>query len=79
MAQMIRRFGVHSPADYLQRLLEVRTSPNGVFGFKAHWPQFQFAALAGLMDWFPGARWILRRRTNAAPQKAGEPRHQTAH
>jgi len=68
MAQMIRRFGVHSPADYLQRLFEVRTSPNGVFGFKAHWPQFQFAALARFMDWFPGARWIYNDRRDIVAQ-----------
>jgi trehalose 2-sulfotransferase len=34
--QMMDRLGATSPADYLDKLLTCRTSPNGVFGVKAH-------------------------------------------
>ena len=48
MLQMAVRLGVTSLADYVQRLLRVRTSPNGVFGYKAHFDHLQFMTIANL-------------------------------
>jgi LPS sulfotransferase NodH len=41
MASLQRRWGVDELGDYLRELLARKTSPNGVFGIKAHWGQYQ--------------------------------------
>jgi LPS sulfotransferase NodH len=41
MRLLRRRWGVDTRDDYLRRLLTVKTTPNGVFGVKAHWGQYQ--------------------------------------
>jgi trehalose 2-sulfotransferase len=41
MALLERRWGVDTLADYLRELLARKTSPNGVFGTKAHWGQYK--------------------------------------
>ena len=41
MAALQRRWGVDELGDYLRELLARKTSPNGVFGTKAHWGQYQ--------------------------------------
>lgn len=43
MNGLMARLGVASAAQYASRLLAVRTSPNGVFGLKAHFPHFEAA------------------------------------
>jgi LPS sulfotransferase NodH len=35
------RWGVSTYAEYLDKVIEVGTTPNGVFGAKAHWDQFK--------------------------------------
>jgi trehalose 2-sulfotransferase len=35
------RFRVSTPAEYIAKLIERRTSKNGVFGMKAHFPHFE--------------------------------------
>ena len=41
MAALRGRWGVDELDDYLRELLARKTSPNGVFGTKAHWGQYQ--------------------------------------
>jgi LPS sulfotransferase NodH len=41
MAALQERWGVDELGDYLRALLARKTSPNGVFGAKAHWAQYQ--------------------------------------
>ena len=62
-----RRWGVETLDEYLRALVERKTSPNGVFGLKAHWGQYaaiqadpdQAAVFAGR---FPDLRFIHVRR-----------------
>src|SRR5215470_11441615 len=44
MMQMAGRLGARHAREYVRLLKERRTSPNGVFGFKAHWQHFRFMA-----------------------------------
>ena len=67
MAMLKRRWDVETLDDYLRALVERKTSPNGVFGLKAHWGQY--ARTFGEGDWsgnwsnlFPGFRFIHVRR-----------------
>jgi trehalose 2-sulfotransferase len=46
MNSLMARFGATSAGEYAARLLAARTSPNGVFGLKAHFMHFE-AALRG--------------------------------
>jgi LPS sulfotransferase NodH len=41
MTMLKRRWGVETLDEYLRELAERKTSPNGVFGLKAHWGQFE--------------------------------------
>lgn len=41
LGAMTARLQATSPADYLRKLLACRTSRNGVFGMKAHFPHFE--------------------------------------
>ena len=41
MAALSERWGVETQDDYLRELLARKTSPNGVFGLKAHWGQYK--------------------------------------
>ena len=41
MHTMMNRLKASSPADYLARLLECRTSRNGIFGLKSHFHNFE--------------------------------------
>ncbi len=68
MIQMIVRLNAQSLNDYVRRLVEVRTSPNGVFAFKAHWEQFQFVLLSKLINQFPVPRWIFIDRSDIIAQ-----------
>src|ERR1700736_246958 len=38
---MMGRFKAYSPSDYIAKLLAHRTSKNGVFGMKVHFPHFE--------------------------------------
>ena len=41
MAALSERWGVETQDDYVRELLARKTSPNGVFGLKAHWGQYK--------------------------------------
>jgi trehalose 2-sulfotransferase len=51
---MMRRLQVSSPADYFSELLARRTSRNGVFGVKVHFPHFEAA-----LSWYPAMLTVL--------------------
>jgi len=49
------RFGVEGLQPALREIMKRRTSPNGVFGIKVHYPVIaQFGSLPNLLDFFPG-------------------------
>ena len=69
MAALRRRWQVESLDDYLRELTARKTSPNGVFGIKAHWGQYQ--PLFGESDprsVLPTARLILITRRDRLRQ-----------
>ncbi len=68
MFRMIARFGTLGSEDYLRRLFACRTTPNGVFGVKIHWPHLEFLILANLLRHFSTARWIVIERQDTVAQ-----------
>lgn len=68
MIQMILRLGVESIQDYVQRLFELRTSLNGVFGVKLLPEQFKFMHLAHVMWRFPNLKFIYLEREDILAQ-----------
>jgi len=68
MFHMAQRFGVESINDYLTRLFDVRTSPNGVFGVKVHWDQLQLLLISDLIYRFRTPKWIAIERRNLIAQ-----------
>jgi len=61
MLQMSGRVGAADIGDYIRKLVAVRTSPNGVFGFKAHTDHIRFLLLANM--WRPlGVTKLVRIR-----------------
>lgn len=67
-----------SVADVLRALVRRRTSPNGVFGVKAHWPQFQPLLKVGLPDFMKQAHYIrITRRDRIAQAVSMEIARQT--
>jgi len=64
---LVARLKPRTLHHYLELLFALRTSPNGVFGFQAHWGQFEFASKAGLLRSLPGLRFIhIERRDRLA-------------
>lgn len=53
-----QRWGISHYADYLRRMLEVGTTPNGVFGMKAHW--YQFAEVSDKLRQIPDYRTVSK-------------------
>ena len=51
---MMKRLGASSTEDYIAKLVATRTSRNGVFGMKAHFPDFE-----ATLKKFPGMREAL--------------------
>jgi LPS sulfotransferase NodH len=51
---MMRRLRVCTPEDYFRKLLACRTSRNGVFGIKVHFPHFEAA-----ISWYPSMIELL--------------------
>jgi trehalose 2-sulfotransferase len=51
---MMRRLRADTPEQYFARLLGCRTSKNGVFGMKVHFPHFEAA-----MSWYPSMLEVL--------------------
>jgi LPS sulfotransferase NodH len=63
------RLRADSPADYLQKLIACRTSPNGIFGLKVHFHHFRTALhqFPGLLDLLNPVQFIcLSRRDKVA-------------
>jgi len=51
---MMARLHVNTPVDYFAKLVACRTSKNGVFGVKAHFPHFEAA-----LNWYPPMLSVL--------------------
>jgi LPS sulfotransferase NodH len=68
MVQMMVRLRVGSMRDYVERLLALRTGPNGVFGCKMHWDSFQFTVQAGLLPTLPPQSFVLVEREDRVAQ-----------
>lgn len=68
MFHMAQRFGVESINDYVTRLFEARTSPNGVFGVKVHWDQLQLLLISDMIYRFHAPKWIAVERRNLVAQ-----------
>jgi len=64
-----KRLGVDDFKHVMHQLQRIRTSPNGVFGIKIHYPHIrQFGGIDGLMNFFPNAYYILLSRKNVLAQ-----------
>lgn len=68
MLAMSGRLGAANLPEYLERLLAVRTGPNGVFGFKAHTDHVRFLMLANLWRGLGLSRLIRIVRTDRLAQ-----------
>lgn len=61
MEDYLKRWGQMSIGDYVLKLQQHRTSPNGIFGFKGHYRQLRdwfFKHGIGPEDLFPNLRYI---------------------
>jgi LPS sulfotransferase NodH len=63
MDMLKRRWGAETLDDYLRALVQRKTSPNGVFGLKAHWGQYAKLFGEGTGP-FPELRFIHVRRAD---------------
>src|SRR5262249_9503364 len=61
MLRMVTRLRPNDLAEYLEQLFAIRTSPNGVFGFKAQWGQFRLVINGALLRLMPRPRYRYRR------------------
>ncbi len=69
MARLCARWGTHDLPSYVRALLEKKTSPNGVFGFKAHYFQLVEAFPNGRLEAaFPGLRYVYISRRDRLRQ-----------
>jgi LPS sulfotransferase NodH len=69
MTRFRRRWGVSSSDEYLEALIARKTSPNGVFGFKAHFFQLAQAFPADELERaFPSLRYVYIRRLDRLRQ-----------
>jgi LPS sulfotransferase NodH len=59
MARFCENWNARTLEEYLDALLSRKTSPNGIFGFKAHWPQFEaFFGDREVRELFPDLRFL---------------------
>lgn len=65
MLQMAGRLGAQHIREYVQRLFAIRTSPNGVFGFKAG---IEIVVRTGVLPLFPDLRCIRITRSDRLAQ-----------
>ena len=70
MLLMAARLRPNNLVEYLRRLFMLRTSANGVFGFKAQWDQFQLVINGGLLGLLHRLRFIYLERTDRLAQAA---------
>lgn len=68
LLQMAARLQPTHLGQYFNQLLSLRTSPNGVFGFKAHWNQFQLVVDSGSLPLFSRLRFIYIERRDRLAQ-----------
>jgi trehalose 2-sulfotransferase len=70
MQGLMARLGAASTADYVARLLALRTSANGVFGLKAHFTHFDAAlrSFPQLYDHLRDAKFIYMSRGDVGAQ-----------
>ena len=69
MAALRERWGVATLDEYVRELLARKTSPNGVFGAKAHWGQYRPAfGEADPRSVFPDARLVFITRRDRLRQ-----------
>lgn len=69
MPVLFERWGIADFANYQTHLLKYRTSPNGVFGVKAHFDQFNFLLRQGPIDWLGlNVKYIRIRREDVVRQ-----------
>src|SRR5262249_9553606 len=68
LLQLARRLEVDALGQYVQRLARVRTSPNGVFGFMAHWEQFDWMQEAEILPYFRALTVIYVERRDRLAQ-----------
>lgn len=68
MIEMILRLKVHTIENYVDRLFEVRTSPNGVFGTKLFPEFYQFMHIANILWRFPNMQFIYLERKDLLSQ-----------
>lgn len=67
--EWFQRFSINSVRELVPILKRFRTSPNGVFGFKAHMDQFQFLRQQVLVqEAFPELKFILIQRRDLLQQ-----------
>ena len=67
--EFCRQWQVESWDDYLATLLKKKTGPQGVFGFKAHFHQYEIAfGVEQLPPLFPGLRFICLTRQDKVRQ-----------
>ena len=63
LKRWFKRFDVVSVSELFLELHRVRSSPNGLFGIKAHWPQFKnfkFSPESQILDGIEKVVWIYR-------------------
>jgi LPS sulfotransferase NodH len=68
MPALIARLKVDRLGAYVERTQELRTSPNGVFGWKAHHEHFQFLELASLQPLLWPAKVLFVERSDRVAQ-----------
>tara|TARA_R100000005_G_scaffold87841_1_gene57286 strand:+ start:13175 stop:13993 length:819 start_codon:yes stop_codon:yes gene_type:complete len=69
IAQWQERLGTNSALETLKEIQKIRTSSNGVFGIKIHYPHIaQFGGFRNLLEFFPGAYFVLLTRKDVLKQ-----------
>lgn len=72
--RLVRRLEADTVVEYASRLIPLRTSANGVFGFKAHYDHLQFMLLTGLMSRFRNMKVIAIQRRDLIAQAVSHAR-----
>jgi len=69
LTEWARRLGSNDFKNVMSEIQQRRTSPNGVFGIKLHYPHIkQFGGFAGVVKYFPDAYYILLSREDVLKQ-----------
>lgn len=64
-----RRLGIRDTHEAVREIQRRRTSPNGVFGIKVHYPHLQMiGGFTGLKELLPDAQYIVLTRSNVLAQ-----------